>query len=119
MTFPKAFRERHKPPPASLVLLRTFSQLPRSMRCSLLRPPDTGPETEEDVVEHSADTPSLKSDSHALWHDDRSGTVQPRLSELPDLFMSKFLDNEIIQIAARLVNSLQMCNSWSLYWFDT
>lgn len=93
------------------------------MRCSLLRPPDTGPKTEEEAGEHSADTPSLESAPHALWHDDRSGTVQPRLdrwlSELSDLFMSKFPHSEIIQIAARVVNSHQMCNSWRLYWFDT
>lgn len=44
MTLPKAVRDRHRPPPPSLLLLSTFSQLPRSMRCSLLLPPDTGRE---------------------------------------------------------------------------
>lgn len=64
MTFPSAFRDKHRPPPPSLLLLSTFSQLPRSMRCSLLLPPDTVPMTRGKPGEHRADTPSRETTPH-------------------------------------------------------
>lgn len=42
MTLPRADSERHSPEPPSRFLLSAFTQLPRSMRCRRLRPPDTG-----------------------------------------------------------------------------
>lgn len=50
MTLPRADSERHSPEPPSRFLLRAFTQLPRSMRCRRLRPPDTtmGAKTREE-----------------------------------------------------------------------
>lgn len=41
MTFPSADNERQRPELPSRFLLSTFTQLPRSIRCKRLRPPDT------------------------------------------------------------------------------
>lgn len=41
MTLPSADNERQRPELPSRFLLSTFTQLPRSIRCKRLRPPDT------------------------------------------------------------------------------
>lgn len=41
ITLPSADNERQSPEPPSRFLLRGLTQLPRSMRCNRLRPPDT------------------------------------------------------------------------------
>lgn len=41
ITLPNADKERQTPEPPSRFLLRGLTQLPRSIRCKRLRPPDT------------------------------------------------------------------------------
>lgn len=79
MTLPRADSERHSPEPPSRFLLRAFTQLPRSMRCRRLRPPDTettgwevkaqpqGPQT-QGARPHDAGTRPPTSASAALLH---------------------------------------------------
>lgn len=66
MTFPNAVRDRHRPPPASLLLQSTFSQLPKSIRCNLLLPPDTGEKKRKKKRERENERWSLG--SHATTH---------------------------------------------------
>lgn len=46
MTLPSADNERQRPELPSRFLLSTFTQLPRSIRCKRLRPPDTAMDKE-------------------------------------------------------------------------
>lgn len=80
MTLPSAGKERQRPELPSRFLLSTFTQLPRSIRCKRLRPPDTAINKERQLVWASkSNFPGKQKTHHDLWRG-----KNPEPSPVPD-----------------------------------